>query len=175
MKTEKIDETRLTPTDEAKINRLLERAFQEDFGGRSYHQQRHNLRLIAREGDIITGHMALCYRSIRMGDALVKIMGLGDVATDPDYQGQGIASALMTEAIAEARASAADFFLLFGVRPIYAGRGFRAAPNAIKHVAMYHAHTDDVRVQDDPYLMVMELKGITWDDTAVVDLLGFSF
>jgi len=175
MQIERIDETRLTPADDARIHTLLVRAFQEDFGERSFHQQRHHIRLIVRDGDAIIGHMALCYRAIRLGDALVSIMGLADVATDPDHQGKGIASALMTAAIAEAEASEAAFFALFGNRPLYAGRGFRKVPNPVTHTALYGARTADVQLDTSGNLMVLPLTDAKWDDTAPVDLLGFSF
>ncbi len=175
MQIERIDEIDLTPTDEDRIHTLLVRAFDEDFGGRSFHQQRHNFRLILRDGDQIIGHMALCYRAIRMGQKLVPIMGLAEVATDPDHRGKGIASALMTDAIAAARASQATFFLLFGGQPLYAGRGFRSVPNTVKHTTHYHAWTGDVQTDSRGHLMVLELRDQRWDDTAPVDLLGFSF
>ena len=175
MQIERIDETRLTAADDTRINALLVRAFEEGFGDRSFHQQRHHVRFVVRDGDSIIGHMALCYRSIRMGDVLVPIMGLGEVATDPDHQGKGIASAMMTDVIAEANASEAAFFLLFGVRPIYEGRGFRSVANSVKHTALYNAWTDDVRIDDAGYLMVMPLTDMAWDDDAPIDLLGFSF
>lgn len=175
MQIERIDEYNLTTEDETRIHTLLVRAFDEDFGGRSFHQQRHHIRYIARDGDNIIGHMSLCYRSIRMGDALVRIMGLGDVSTDPDHQGKGIASALMSETLKEARASQADFYLLFGVRPMYAGNGFRAVPNHVTHTELYGARTGKIATATNPSLMVLQLRGSAWDDTAPIDLLGFSF
>lgn len=175
MRIEKIAETDLTPADETRIHTLLVRAFNEDFGERSFHQQRHHFRLILREDDRIIGHMALCYRSIRLGDALVTIIGLAEVATDPDHRGKGIASTMMTHAIAAAKDSQAAYFLLFGGQPLYAGRGFRAVPNTVKHTALYGAWTGDVQIDDRGHLMVMELQDDKWDDTVAVDLLGFSF
>ncbi len=175
MQIERIDEIDLTPADEARINTLLVRAFEEGFDDRSFHQQRHHLRLILRAGDDIIGHMALCYRSIRLGEELVRIMGLAEVATDPDHRGKGIASEMMTHAIAAARDSQATYFALFGTQPLYAGRGFVAVPNPVKHTALYGAWTGEVQVDDRGFLMVMPLRDKPWDDTAPVDLLGFSF
>ena len=175
MQIERIEEYNLTSEDEGQINTLLVRAFNEDFGDRSYHQQRHHIRFITRDGDKIIGHMALCYRSIRMGDALVRVIGLAEVSTDPDHQGRGIASALMAETLKEARASQADFFLLFGVRPMYAGNGFRNVPNHTIHTRLYGARTGEVATAPEPHLMVLQLRDIEWDDAAPIDLLGFSF
>ncbi|WP_342077324.1 GNAT family N-acetyltransferase [Yoonia sp. SS1-5] len=175
MQIERIYEADLTPADEVLINRLLVRAFDEGFGDRSYHQQRHYFRLIMRDADAIIGHMALCYRAIRMGARLVNIMGLAEVATDPDEQGKGIGSALMKAAIAETRKSQADFFLLFGVRPMYAGNGFCNVSNPISYVDFYHARMGNIHHTDDHALMVLKTGDLDWDDQAHIDLLGHNF
>lgn len=175
MQIERIEEYNLTAKDEAQINTLLVRAFDESFGDRSFHQQRHHIRFLTRDNGKVIGHMALSYRAIRMGDTLVNNIGLAEVATDPDHQGRGIATELLKATIAEARASQADFYTLFGVRPIYAGHGFRAVPNPVTHTALYHARTGDVTRAETTDLMVMQLRDILWDDTAPIDLLGFSF
>lgn len=174
MQVEMIHEWQLAEDDEQAIAVLLNRAFGEFFEGRSFHQQRHHIRLIARDPEII-GHMALCYRAIRMGDALVNIMGLAEVATDPEHRGKGIASALMRQAIEVAQDSQADFFVLYGVRPIYAGVGFRSVSNPILCTPFDHARTGAIVRETEEDLMVMELSDIRWDDTAEIDLLGFKF
>jgi len=177
-KIERIDEMHLTDADEQKIATLLLSAFDDSFGGRSYHQQRHHLRLVLRDPDII-GHMALTYRAIRMGEDLVDIVGLAEVATDPERRGEGIATRLLAVAMEEARASAADFFMLFGNRPIYAGHGFRVVPNTFTYVEHFGARTGNV-VQTDGSdsvfdMMILPLGDLAWDETAHIDLLGTKF
>ncbi len=175
MQIERIFETKLTSSDEVRINSLLVRAFDEGFGERSFHQQRHTVRFVARDRDLIIGHMALCYRSIRLGVDLVRIIGLGEVSTDPKYQGQGIATKLIGETLKFAQDSEADFYLLFGDRPIYAGHGFSPAQNHVKHVEMYHGRTGQVVTATETSLMVLPLKEREWDASALVDLLGHMF
>lgn len=174
MKIDRIEECRLTAVDEDEIATLLPRAFNEDFGGRSYHQQRHHIRIVARAPHIV-GHMALCYRDIRMGEALVPIMGLAEVATDPDFQGKGIGSAMMKAAITEARASSATFFVLFGVRSMYAGNGFMPHSNEQISTQLHNARTGEVVTGPSNGLMVLPLTDQPWDTTATIDLLGFTF
>ena len=175
MKIDRIEEMRLTRQDEAAIARLLKAAFGTDFGGRSYYQNRHNVRLVVRDGDKVIGHMAISLRDIRMGDNLVTVAGLAEVATDPDHRGKGIASALMTAAIAEAKASLAEFFVLFGDQALYAGVGFETKPNRSLSVAMYGVRTGAQEHRQNEGLMVMQLRETPWDDTANIDLLGFAF
>jgi predicted N-acetyltransferase YhbS len=175
MQIERVDETQLTPSDDALINTLLKRSFGGGFGNRSFHQQRHTLRLLLRQDKMVIGHMALCYRAVRLGDILHNIMGLAEVASDPDFRGQGVASRLMTAAIAEAKATQAAFFLLLGDQPLYTGNGFRAASNPITHVDYDQARTGSVHQAVRDQLMVLPLHNTPWDDTATLDLLGHKF
>lgn len=174
MQIDVIPEWQLTADDEAQIGTLLVAAFDESFGGRSYHQQRHHMRLVARDPEVV-GHMALCYRDIRMGDVLVPIIGLAEVATAPERQGQGIGSRLMAAALAQARASQAAFFVLFGVRPMYAGNGFQPMSNKLISTQLYDARTGQVVTEPHDALMVLPLKGLDWDPQATIDLLGWKF
>jgi predicted N-acetyltransferase YhbS len=175
MKVERIAEMRLTPADEAAIARVLKAAFGVDFGERAYYQNRHHVRLIVRDGDLIIGHMALSLRAARMGDQLVQMAGLAEVATDPDHRGKGIATAMMAEAIHEARASLADFFMLFGDQPLYAASGLVSKPNETLTIAMHGVRTGEQERRRDDGLMVMQLRETLWDDDALIDLVGFAF
>ena len=87
MQIERIEEMRLTHADDAAIGKLLDAAFNTEFDGRSFYQNRHHVRFVVRDGDEIIGHMALGLRAIRMGDRLVQAAGLADVATAPDHRG----------------------------------------------------------------------------------------
>ncbi len=175
MQTERLEEMRLTATDDAQISTLLQAAFGPGFNGRSYFQQRHHVRLVIRQDDRIVGHMALCLRAIRMGETLAQIAGLADVATDPAWQGQGIASKLMAAAIAEAGSSPADFFVLFGDRPLYAASGFLPKTNSVRFTDCSDVRTGDVMQTASEGLMVLPLGQMDWDDAAVIDLVGHAF
>lgn len=171
----RIEEMRLTAEDERQISVLLLRAFDTDFGGRSYFKQRHHLRLVWREDGGIIGHMALTIRDLRAGARLVPIVGLAEVATDPAHRGRGTASALMEAAIGEARQSIAEFFVLFGDQPLYAGCGFVPQPNRLRSVGMDGARTGEVVVTGPEGLMVLPLTGVAWDTEADIDLMGSLF
>lgn len=175
MQIETIPEMRLTRADEQAIGQLLDLAFGTEFDGRSYFQNRHHTRLLVRDGDQIIGHMAIGLRAIRMGDVLCTAAGLAEVASHPDHQRKGIATAMLQVAIAEARASVADFFILFGDEPLYARAGFVPQPNETLSVSFHGVRTGAQERRTDDGLMVMELGELRWDRDARIDLVGFAF
>lgn len=175
MQIERINEYDLTRETDAEIATLLACCFGTDFGGRSYFQQRHHVRFTARENGKLLGHMALCYRDVRLGAALTPIWGLAEVATDPDARGKGIATMMLDAAVAFARTTPADFFVLFGNRPIYAGNGFEAHSNIITYLTLDGAKTGVLKTATDGGLMVLPLGEKPWDSAAPLDLLGHKF
>lgn len=174
MQIEIIPETLLTVAQDAEIAALLARCFTTDFGGRSYFQQRHQLRLVARNPGIIS-HMALTLRAIRIGGALTDIAGLAEVATDTAHRGQGIAATLLQSAIVEAKASPAVFLMLFGTARLYAAAGFQSAHNPMTWIDLTGARMGNVRSERAESLMVLPLRDNAWDATAPLDLLGHLF
>lgn len=174
MQIERIEEVRLTAVDEAQIAKLLERAFPTEFVGRSYYRQRHHVRLVVRQ-PLVVGHMALTYRAIRVADNLIDIIGLAEVATDPDFRRQGIAGALLQAAIAEAKQSPAPFMLLFGDAPLYAAAGFRPVQHKLRSVAMYWSRTLRTQTKQSDGLMMLPLADQVWPDGVDIDMLGHLF
>jgi predicted N-acetyltransferase YhbS len=174
MQIETTPEMRLTLAHEAEIAALLARCFDTDFGGRSFFQQRHHLRVMARMPGL-AGHVAVTFRAIRVGDQLVDVAGLAEVATDPDYRGKGIATALLQAAIAETKASQARHLLLFGTAGIYPAAGFVPAHNPMTWIDLTGARLGAVRSQPAKTLMVLSLGKETWDETAPIDFLGNLF
>ena len=175
MKIERIEELQLSKSDDAAIATLLGGAFETDFGQRSFFQQRHHLRLLMREKETVIGHMAISIRAIRMGNTVLTVAGLGDVATDINYRGQGIATQLMHRAIQEVKSSQCAFFLLFGNRPLYAASGFKPVANKVRYTSLIGVKTGEVVEISDSGLMVMPLGSALWDETAVIDLAGHAF
>ncbi len=175
MKIERIEEIRLSKRDDKAIGSLLDASFGVDFGTRSFFQQRHHISLLVRQNAAVIGHMGITIRAIRMGGTLLTIAGLGDVATDLNYRGQGIATQLMHRAIEEVKSSQCAFFLLFGNRPLYAAFGFKSVPNKVRCTSLTGVKTGEVIELSDSKLMVMPLASTLWDETAVIDLVGHAF
>jgi predicted N-acetyltransferase YhbS len=160
---ERLAEWHMSTQDEASIADLLARCFETDFGGRSFFTHHHHLRLIIRAEGII-GHMALVLRSIDLAGRRVTIAGLAEVATDPAYRGQGIAAALLQVAIEEAKASPAEYLLLFGVAKVYAAAGLKAVSNPLTH---FEVNGTRVVSSGDDNLMVLPLRDAPWPDGPV--------
>jgi predicted N-acetyltransferase YhbS len=169
-----IPELDLTAQLESDIATLLARCFDTDFGGRSFFQQRHHLRLLARDPGLV-GHIALTFRAIRIGGVLTDIAGLAEVATDPARRGQGIAATLLQVAMDEAKTSLARHLLLFGNARIYAAAGFTPARNPMTWIDLSGARTGGLLSQRAEQLMVLSLQNDRWDPEAPLDLLGMLF
>lgn len=175
MTLDTIPEHLLMNEDEANIAALLARCFATDFGGRSFFMTRHSWRHVIRETAIVA-HMAVQLRAVRLGDDLVTIAGIADVATDPDHRGQGHAAALLQAALAAARQSPARHVLLFGTAKLYAAAGFRPSKNPLTYLDMTGARTGTLyRNRPERHLQVFDLKGAAWDPRKPLDLLGGLF
>ena len=175
MQIELIPEWQLGNADEAEIAALLARCFSADFGGRSFYQTRQHLRLIHRRDGLIVGHMALQFRAMRLGERLITVACLGDVATDPACRGLGIAAGLLEEAIFLAKASPAEFFLLFGIAKLYGAAGFRQVRNEMLWTGMQGARTGATLREPAESLMILPVGASDWDEAARLDLLGATF
>lgn len=170
MRIDAVPEWALGPEEPA-VAALLARCFDTDFGGRTFFKQRHHLRLLARDPDLV-GHAAVTWRAVRLGDRLLDAGGLGEVATEPARRGEGIARALVARAVEAAREGGAAALFLFGDAGLYGGMGFRRAPNPVRHLAVHGGRSLRVREERGLGLMVLPLDGAPWDDAATLDLLG---
>ena len=174
MQTDILAEQDLRPDTDAAIGALLEGAFGRGAGyeGRSFHKMRHHLRVLGWQDGQLIGHVALQLRAIRMGDAPLTIAGVGEVATHRDHRGRGVASALMRQAISEARDSLAQFAVLFGYPGLYAPLGFRSQPNRLRYLSWDRSGPGKVVTDKIDSLMVLPLGSREWDGTAEIDLGG---
>ena len=172
MLIERIPEWHLIAADDAAIAALLEVSFPTEFGGRSFFFQRHHLRLVTRDAGRIIGHMALTLRAVQLGERLVTVAGLAEVATDPDHRGRGVASALLQAAIQESRMSPAEYLLLFGVAKVYEAAGFRTVANKLAHVASKGTRVARLVTGGDDNLMALALGDRPWPEDVLVDLRG---
>lgn len=175
MTPETIPEHLLTNADDAAIAALLARCFTTDFGGRSFFQTRHSWRHVIRKDGIIA-HLAVQLRAVRLGDDLVTVAGIADVATDPGHRGKGHAATLLQAALDTARHSPARHILLFGTAQLYPAAGFRPIANPLTYIDLTNARTNALyRESPEDHLQVLDLTDQAWDASKPLDLLGGLF
>lgn len=73
-----------------------------------------DLHFIAYDGSYAASHVGTIIHTVEVGGEPVTVCGIGGVTTRPEYQGQGIARALLSEALTHNAASSdASFGFLF--------------------------------------------------------------
>ncbi len=174
MRIEVTPEHALTRDTDRAIGALLEAAFgpAAGFAGRSFHKQRHHLRILGWDGANVIGHVALQLRAIRLEAETLTIAGVAEVATHPAHQGRGIGRALMQEAIAQATDTVSEAAVLFGHPGLYAPLGFQPQSNPVAYVAFENGRPTGVVTDTIESLMVLPLGSRHWDGRAAIDLLG---
>jgi len=158
-------------TDRA-IATLLQQAFDTEFDGRSFFQQRHHWRHLIRADGQVIAHVAVQLRAVRLGGRLITVAGLAEVATDALHRGQGHAAQLVRAAIDKAAQGPAQAVILFGDAPVYSTAGFRRMRNPLLWTDLRGARTGATKREPAEVLMVLPLNGTIWDDTAELDMLG---
>lgn len=126
------------PADHAAIEAVTEAAFRNaPHAGHAEHfivnalraANKLSLSLVAERDGEIVGHVAVSPVSI--SDGTPEWFGLGPISVVPRYQGLGIGSALMNEALQRLRESGAAGCVLVGNPAYYQRFGFRAEPGLV--------------------------------------------
>ena len=85
-------------------------------------------RVCVVDGKIVS-YVRVSNRSMYIGEAVVKLGGIGMVVTSPEHRGRGYASALLRDAIAYMEAQNYDLSLLFTtIQPFYMPLGWASFP-----------------------------------------------
>lgn len=85
--------------------------------------------LVADDNGVVIGHVAVS--PVTISDGTSGWLGLGPISVAPDYQGQGIGTQLMEQALAELRALSASGCVVLGEPGYYSRFGFKAEPSLV--------------------------------------------
>ena len=123
-----------TPTDYPAIADLLLAAFKQGDEARLVEQIRLSdryipkLTLVAEKEGVVVGHILFSYIDL-VGAETLPVLGLAPLAIHPEYQRQGIGSALTQAGLAKAEERGEAIAIVLGHPPFYSGFGFEPSVN----------------------------------------------
>lgn len=92
------------------------------------------LSLVAIIDERVVGHILFTEATLRIGQREIKGMGLAPLAVHPDFQYQGIGTALIRDGLSKLWTQTCDFVIVLGAPNYYSRCGFRLAKeNGISH------------------------------------------
>ena len=159
----------------AAIADLLDTCFDSVHGGRTYYKQVPHEHLLVWSGRDLIGHVGMDYRMVRVGEAILPILGIIDLCVAPSARRQGIGAALLQRA--EYRAKAQSFSLAMADDwRLYHRTGYSLLPAAsVTFLAIDELRSHSVIRRDlSDIFMVKQLAGDAWPD-GQIDLLGYLF
>jgi putative acetyltransferase len=143
-----------TSTDIAAIRAVASAAFgqanEADLVDALRRDARPFISLVADRGGVVLGH--ICFSPVSIGEADAdgsRALGLGPMAVVPEFQKQGIGSALVHRGLAECRRLNRDVVVVVGHADYYPRFGFRPA--------VRYGLTCEYLVPDDVF-MALELR-----------------
>ena len=160
--------------DEAIAN-LLDACFDGAHGRRPSFNQILHERLLAWSGSDLLGHVGMDYRVVRVGEAIVPVVGIVDLCVAPGARRQGIGAALLQGA--EERARGQSFALAMADDPrLYQESGYSLLHAAdVTFLAIDELRCHGVIRRDlSEVFMVKRLTFDAWPD-GPIDLLGHLF
>jgi len=165
--------------DEAQLDivALLEACFPGVFEGRTYFKQVPGLRVLAYEDGVLIGHLALEHRVVRVGDAVLRILGIVDLAVVEASRGRGVGAGLLGQAEEIARRAGIGFLVAMADRhDLYLAQGFHGLERAQTRFLAVEDRASHSLVTRDlaDIFLVKPLGEVSWP-SGEVDLLGHLF
>jgi len=172
-----VDEFRIAHAQAEEIRRLLAASFPEcEFAKqRTYFKQIPTRRLLARDGDVLVGHLGLEHRVVATSAGPARIFGIIDLCVAPPARRRGIATRMLRRVERLGAENGIEFLVLFAQDSrLYERRGFRRAKNPLRWMKVHEHRTLGIGEEPLEELMVKPLGDRRWPD-GLVDLLGYQF
>jgi aminoglycoside 2'-N-acetyltransferase I len=159
----------LTALERSQLNHLLDEAFSHDDFGRAYQWAKSDWRLLLETQGEFVSHAGIVERTVTVEGLLVRVGGIGAVATAPRWQRRGLARQLLERAAGFMRSELrVDFGLLIcgdDLIPYYGRLGWRVTPGPL------WADQPQGKVKMPTAIMALSLTGLPWPSGAI-DLCG---
>jgi predicted N-acetyltransferase YhbS len=165
---ELIEESDMTPEQDADIKRLLCECFPDDAAAFSQSRHWHGsgplYSLVYREGERLVGHVGIVVRTILVGSTPIEMAGIQSLAVSPASQGSMLAWALMRRGMREAKRRGIAFGVLFCVptlERLYAAMKWRRIDVG---VTMRNEQGESVPIPGKNIAMVLEMTDRPFPD-----------
>ena len=161
---------------EAQLLSLLQRSF-SGYPARAYFKVPPHLRYVATIGGKVVAQMGVELRVFRVGDEVVRILGVVDLCVDEGERSQGLASRLLRKLEEFGRACRVDFVVLFADDDrLYLRTGWVHVANRCSWVKIDSHRTVGLATNQSlaDVMMVKAIGSREWPD-GDIDLLGHVF
>ncbi|MEG1312706.1 MAG: GNAT family N-acetyltransferase [Bacilli bacterium] len=172
-----LSETTIDNILEKELVALLEECFPHIFDGRTYFKQIPHSRLLCYENGILIGQLGLDFRIIRVGDTLLRALGVIDLCISPHFRSQMRGTAMLKRVALIAEQARADFQILFADdSSLYIKNGYKPVePAMVTWLAIEERKTYGIIEKDmSGILLARPTKNLSFPP-GKIDLLGYLF
>ncbi len=155
---------------------LLQACF-TGYPARSYFKLPPHERYVATLGDTVVAHVGIEHRVIRVGELIVKVLGIVDLCVSETHRSCGIATSLLAEITRHAQRCGVDFVILFADKyELYLRAGWTLVDNRCSWVKIDEHHTLGMTTETSlaDCMMVKPIGDRPWPP-GDVDMLGHVF
>ena len=170
-------ETAIDRRTERALASLLDQCFPGMFEGRTYYKQLPHARLLLRGKGVLVGQCGLDFRIIRIGDEVLRALGVIDLCVAHSRRRLGLASELLDRVDEIAKTARADLTLLFADRPgLYRRAGFQAAdPARVQWLAVENIASDGMVERDLAPTLMVRMAEPKQLPSGIIDLIGYLY
>jgi Acetyltransferase (GNAT) domain len=161
------------------LHRQLQLLLQACFPGypdRSYFKLPPHFRYLAMSGPVVVAQMGVELRVIRVGDSVVRTLGVVDLCVRAGERSRGLAGRLLAKVTGFARGREMDFIILFADDDrLYTAHGWARVTNRCSWVKIDDHTTLGLAIEADPDAMMVKAVGERAWPQGNADLLGHLF